>query len=44
MPVLEGVTSTTFTLSWQLPLFVGGCPITEFGIFRDDGNNGDIDI
>jgi hypothetical protein len=44
LPVLEAVTRTTFTLSWQLPLFTGGCRISGFAIYRDDGNNGDINI
>ena len=44
LPILESVSKTTYTLSWSLPLFVGGCPITGFGIFRDDGNNGPLDI
>ena len=44
LPVLYTVSKTTFTLSWQLPGFIGGCPITGFGIFRDDGNDGPLNI
>lgn len=44
LPTLDSVSKTTYTLSWQLPGFIGGCPITGFGIFRDDGNNGPLNI
>ena len=44
LPVLDAVTRTTFTLSWQLPAFIGGCRISGFAIYRDDGNNGDMNI
>ena len=27
-----------------MPLFTGGCRISGFAIYRDDGNNGDINI
>lgn len=44
LPVLDAVTRTTFSLSWQLPEFIGGCRISGFAIYRDDGNNGEINI
>ena len=44
VPVLAAVTRTTFTLRWQLPDFSGGCRISSFAIFRDDGNNSAMDI
>jgi hypothetical protein len=43
-PVLQDVTRETFTLSWDIPDILGGCPITGFSLFRDDGSNGDINI
>ena len=36
-PALESVTATTFTLSWDLPLDNGGCPITGYALLRDNG-------
>ena len=44
LPVLEGVGRTTFTLAWDVPAFIGGCPIEGYEIYRDDGAHGDIDI
>jgi len=30
-------TSTSMTLKWDAPLNDGGCPITSYALFRDDG-------
>jgi hypothetical protein len=29
---------TTITLRWEVPLDDGGCPLTGFNLYRDDGN------
>jgi len=34
------VDKTTFTISWDLPESDGGCPITSYAIYRDDGAGG----
>jgi len=39
-PTLISSTSTTVTLRWTQPGNTGGCPITSYAIYRDDGNNG----
>ena len=36
-PVLVSVAALNFTLSWDLPLEDGGCPITSYALFRDNG-------
>lgn len=33
-------TTTTITLGWHEPLDDGGCPITGYAVFRDEGNEG----
>lgn len=40
--VLEAVDETSFTISWTPPQDNGGCPVTGYKIFRDDGAGGDI--
>lgn len=37
-------TMASLTLQWEHPADNGGCPITSFAVFRDDGASGDIDI
>jgi hypothetical protein len=44
LPVLEAVDKTSFTLAWETPEFIGGCPIEGYQILRDDGAGGEIDI
>ena len=41
-PVLVAVDETTFTISWDLPTDDGGCSITGYAIYRDDGAGGSI--
>jgi len=41
-PRLEKVDKTTFTIVWDLPESDGGCPITGYAIYRDDGAGGFI--
>ena len=43
-PTLEAVDQTSFTISWDLPQDEGGCQITGYAIYRDDGNGGMINI
>lgn len=38
-PVIVSRTLTTITVSWSPPLFNGGCPITGFALWVDDGTN-----
>ena len=35
-------TETTLTLSWQLPLYINGCPIHEMKLFTDNGLGGAV--
>ena len=39
-PVVTSVSLTSMTLSWSAPASSGGCPITSYHIFKDDGNGG----
>ena len=41
-PKLDKVDKTTFTITWELPESDGGCPITSYAIYRDDGAGGFI--
>lgn len=36
-PVRTTSTATTITVSWQAPLNNGGCPITGYAVYMDDG-------
>lgn len=42
-PTLESVDELTFKLSWTLPTNDGGCPLTGFRLYRDEGDGSDID-
>ena len=37
-PRFVSTTSTSMTISWDAPLNDGGCPITGYAVFRDDGS------
>jgi len=39
-PRLKSVYRTNFTIEWDIPQSDGGCPITGYDIFRDDGAGG----
>ena len=39
-PILEKVDRTSFSIVWDLPSSNGGCPITGYAIYRDDGAGG----
>lgn len=41
-PVLISTTETTITLRWAHPKSDGGCPVSSYAIYRDDGSGGDI--
>jgi hypothetical protein len=43
-PVRVTSTLVDLTLSWSEPLDDGGCPILGYAVFRNDGNNGAINI
>lgn len=43
-PARLGSTQTTLTLKWEHPADDGGCLITSFAVFRDDGAGGSINI
>ena len=38
---ISETTSDSMTLFWSEPLDDGGCPITGYALFRDDGSSGD---
>ena len=46
MPAPWRIISTlvTMTLGWAEPLYNGGCPITGYAVFRDDGAGSAINI
>ena len=37
-------TETTLTVNWRLPQILNGCPIFKYKLYRDNGDNGDINI
>lgn len=41
-PNLESVDETTYTVSWDLPKSDGGCAITGYALWIDDGAGGSI--
>lgn len=38
----EGSIQNSLLIAWEAPLSDGGCPITGFSVYRDDGANGDV--
>lgn len=36
-PTFVSTTSTSMTIAWEEPTDNGGCPITGYAVFRDDG-------
>lgn len=43
-PVRVTSTLTTLTLSWATPGDNGGCPITGYAVFRDNGAGSAINV
>lgn len=43
-PVRTASTATTLTLQWQHPSDNGGCLITSYAVFRNDGSASSINI
>lgn len=39
-PQLVSLTSTSYQILWSLPSSEGGCPITSYKVYQDNGNNG----
>jgi hypothetical protein len=39
-PSMTSVTRTEMTLNWEAPLSDGGCPITSYSLYSDDGAGG----
>lgn len=40
IPILTATSASTMTLEWKTPSNDGGCPITSYALFRDDGATG----
>ena len=43
-PVLTASTATTVTLRWSQPDSNGGCPVTSYAVYRDDGADGAFSV
>jgi len=43
-PIVSSITKTSFTASWSAPVMFGGCPITSYVLYRDDGSGSDVNI
>ena len=43
-PYIVSTSSTSMTLEWVAPSNDGGCPVTGYALFRDDGSSGVPDI
>ena len=43
-PTRISSTLTSLMLNWSSPTDDGGCPITGFAVFRDDGAGSDINV
>lgn len=41
-PYKVATTVSSITLGWNEPANDGGCPITGFAVFRDDGAGGNV--
>lgn len=39
-PTVVTSTSSSITLRWTQPQSDGGCPVTSYAVYRDDGANG----
>jgi len=43
-PFLTEAETNKITIGWTEPLSNGGCPITGYSVYRDDGNEGAVNI
>jgi hypothetical protein len=43
-PKYVSSTETTLTANWRLPQITNGCPIYKYRLYRDNGNNGEVNI
>ena len=44
VPFRVSGTRTELTLRWSVPTDDGGCPLTGFNLYRDDGNQGTVSV
>ena len=44
LPTIENIDRESVTLSWKPPQNLGGCPVTQFALYRDNGANSEINI
>lgn len=43
-PIISNVQQTSFVITWKAPSSLGGCPITSYQLFRDNGDGGNVNI
>jgi hypothetical protein len=43
-PLIVEISKESFIMSWAAPTILGGCPITDYELLRDDGEGSDVDI
>lgn len=43
-PIIESITITSFTVKWLPPAISGGCPITSYELYRDDGVGSEVNV
>ena len=43
-PEILSISKTEFEMGWEDPLIFGGCPVTSFQLYRDDGELGEVSI
>lgn len=43
-PFLIEAKTNHITIGWEEPLKNGGCPLTGFSVYRDDGDDGSVNI
>lgn len=40
MPTFLTSTETSISIEWNAPLFDGGCPVYDYGVYRDQDGTG----
>jgi len=43
-PIISQISKIAFTASWSTPKVQGGCPITSYVLYRDDGAGSSVNI